>query len=597
MCGIIGSLGPQFSKKDVQQGLDTIQHRGQDERTFVQVAEDVFFGMNRLSIQDLTPNLYPFRYQHYWLIFNGEIYNHAELKKLLAQKGYKCKTTCDAEVILPLFKFFGIQGLKKLNGMFTIAIYDEQTKDLYLARDLFGEKPLYYTQHGSSVFFASELKAFPINIKKLSSTAIPEFLSFGFINGRRTFFEKIYKVQPGECIQFHLSQNRSHFFDHLSNHLAKTKDLERLTEDELVEKLALQLPQIIERKLCGESSIGLFLSGGLDSSLLAAVAQKISAQPIFTYSMGFSQTNQDESTDALHVARAIGTTHHHQTFSLKEVAPVWQDMLEQLDEPIADPAFLPTFLLAKRAQKDVKVVLTGEGADEIFSGYQRYQRFKATAFLHQTSIAALLQKISATPLNAYKLFAHPDTGYSPVSYPLLWKLSDQRRKKYLEVVQQVWQETVQQEADIQTLKTPFNLQLHDLRHYVPEQLCMKTDKILMRYGIESRAPYLDKSLLYFLNFPQTDKRLLRRVAEQYLPPEICNKKKHGFSIPLQQLFTTILKKPVTQLYSPHPFIKDWVTQSEIRAVLSNWDPQDNATQNTVWNLIVLNTWLKKHVGS
>ncbi len=595
MCGIVGGFGSRCQKRDILTGLELLQHRGKDEQFFAQCASHAFLGMNRLSIQDSQPGLYPFKYKQYSLLLNGELYNLAELTKHLLKKGIKCKTKCDAEVILPLFDLYGSEAFKMLDGMFAIAIYDEQRKAISLARDLFGEKPLYYTVVDDSLFFASETQALPAFTHQIDESAIPEFLTFGFLNSSRTFYKQVMKVLPGEFVQISHGKVIKNQFDVLSNYLDTR--LDQATTESTSNELEKRLQKITHKKIAGESPIGLFLSGGLDSSLLAALLQKETKNKLFTYSIGFEKANHDESREAKLVSEKLQTKHQHLLFSEKEIAPIWHQIHSRGDEPFTDPAILPTFLLAKAAKKDVKVVLTGEGADEIFGGYRRYQRYCFSQKTQNDAIADLIAKKLPVPLNLFKLFASPQKSYTPVSYGLFWNT---HRKVYLDMIEKVWQETIELEPNMKNLSIPQSLQLHDLRHYVSEQLCMKTDKILMQHDIESRAPYLDKTLLPYMQLAGRDmassptsenKQLLREVASRYLPDEIVHKPKHGFSLPIGDLLQHSLREDVEKLYKAHPLLTNYLNPKEITAVLDSFFQGNVRKKNDVWNLLTINTWL------
>jgi asparagine synthase (glutamine-hydrolysing) len=244
MCGILGGCGSRCQKQDILTGLDLLQHRGKDERFFAQCASHVFLGMNRPSIQDSQPGLYPFKYKQYSLLLNGELYNLAELTKHLLKKGVTCKTKCDAEVILPLFDLYGSDAFKMLDGMFAIAIYDEQKKTISLARDLFGEKPLYYTIIDDSCFFASEIQALPAFTHRVNELVIPEFLTFGFLNANRTFYQDVMKVLPGEFVQINKGKLVRKQFDTLSNHLDT-----QTTSSHLAADLDKRLQKIAHKKI------------------------------------------------------------------------------------------------------------------------------------------------------------------------------------------------------------------------------------------------------------------------------------------------------------------------------------------------------------
>lgn len=597
MCGIVGGLGPACKKNQILVGQKQLEHRGKDESVFSCCGQAGFWAMNRLSIQDTQTGLYPFRYKHFELIFNGEIYNLATLTQILKKHGIKLKTKCDAEIILPLFDLFGTAAFEKIDGMFAIAIFDNKQDCFYLARDLFGEKPLYYVQTQKACYFASELPALPATVHHLSPQAIPEFLTFGFLNHNRTFYQDVFKVLPGECVQLSPTILHTTQFSKLSNYVDKSKIY--TSENKQVADLTQKLQKIVAKKMVGEAPIGIFLSGGLDSSLLTALVQTENRQQnlnsVFTYSIGFHSKENDESAAAIAVAKHLHTKHTQVQFDHQDLKRTWQKLTAAGDEPISDPASFATLLLAERAQQDVKVIFTGEGADEIFGGYSRYAKMQFTHVFNSNWLSKLLAAQTETSLNVYKLFTQVASCYSPVSYLGLWQ-NQENRSLYLGWLSQVWQETVRLEPAFSQLKLPHNLQLYDLKHYVAEQLCMKVDKMLMQQTIESRAPFLDKSLLPFLqlNDSSRPKFLLRQVAQEYLPSEIVNQPKHGFSLPLKQILTGPLQAELKQLEAAHVELTKIISQTEISKLSRAFQNGHSSLNNTIWNLVTLNSWLLQH---
>lgn len=598
MCGIIGFSGTQFSKKDLYRGLKNIKHRGPDETISFKINEEDYFGMVRLAIRDTKNNLYPFKFKNLSLIYNGEIYNQDLIKNKLSKKiNYKYKTFCDAEIILPLYDLYGPTVFKILQGMFAIAIYDNKKKQIIISRDIFGEKPLYYYYDKKSFFFASEVNAFPKKIKTISSNAIENYLALGFNPTPQTFFKNIYKVNPGQTVIFNTeSKNISKFtFNNIDKILNKTT-LTRLSNHQKILKLEKNLKRIFKRKIVSDVPIGVFLSGGLDSSLLAALIQQNSKTPLKTFSIKFEEQDINESHFSNLISKHLKTDHQEITFSTKDIEKNWDEIINEMDEPICDPALFPTFLLARYAKKYCPVILTGEGADEIFGGYQHYSK----EFLAE-KIFLLLRKIPSNNkislllpnLKTYRLFSKIQYHYTSVGYKTFWLLNIKMRKKYQELIQNSWENIPK--------KYPLNLKMqrYDLKHYVAEQLCMKVDKMTMKHSIESRAPFLDTKLLSFMKESanlasknKPTKYLLKKVAQKYLPLEIVQREKQGFSLPLVKILNGPLNKQVNLLKNPHPLLKEIIPRKTINKITKDLKKGHKTYSLTLWNLITLDTWLK-----
>lgn len=595
MCGILGTTA-QVSGKQFLQCLDILHHRGPDERVHYQ-SKVVHFGMQRLAIQDLTPHLYPFAYEGKVLIFNGELYNKAVLRKLLTQKTpYRFHTACDAEVILPLIHHFGWQSLAYLQGMFSIAVYDERAHSITLARDMFGEKPLYYacSPQTRDFWFSSELKALPRAVCSLDATALADYLDFGFRPGVGTMYTDVKKVAPGHIVSYNL---RTHVITTDSYASLKSTPQYGQSFSSTVKKLDKTLQDIVRRKMIADVPVGCFLSGGVDSSLITALAQQEATAPLHTYSIAFAGHAEDESPFAQQVARHLGTQHHEISYTAQNIERDWDAVLYHLDEPVCDPAVFPTFSLAAEARKDVSVILTGEGGDEIFSGYERYQRERWLEVVRSIlPVSSLPEHLLEMHYTLWRTLTPLRSHYTSVNYLTPW-ISQSHWDRYKKRIAELWEavtplcplsdETVQ-------------LQLFDLHHYVAEQLCMKVDKMCMAHSVESRAPFLDARLLPFMEPSAHEmkrlnisKPLLKKVAEQYLPHQCIYRKKQGFSLPLNSWLSGPLANKRRHLHDLHPCIKELYGKNTGQELLSMFN-SGKKCDLTIWNVLIADTWLKAH---
>jgi asparagine synthase (glutamine-hydrolysing) len=612
MCGIIGQLSSSENTVDVDRGLTKIAHRGPDERILFDLkhrngnTETSFgrIGMVRLAIRDIQVGLYPFKYKENLLVFNGEIYNYTELKNILLSKGYSCKTTCDAEVLLPLYELYGHKAFKMIKGMFAIAIIDTNTQRITLTRDIFGEKPLFYSNKKNYFFFASELTAFPSEIRKINKNAIKNYLSIGFNPAPETFYENVYKVKPGEVVEFDEKNGlRKNQIQSISKSFISQERFDETHNQTTSKKLEHLLIKIIKEKMVSDVPVGVFLSGGIDSSLIAALAQRVSRHKLHTFSVGIDSVAIDESNKSQLVAKKIKSHHHHIQFSTKDIANYWKTLIQTHNELICDPALFPTFLLAKEAKKFCTVILTGEGADEIFSGYDRYRKELLLSEIVHKNIPVQWFKKLIHYIPSYKLFrafSSYNMHYVPVSYTSLWQNSTKYRKKYTQLIESLWEE-LHLPNEIPLIA---KLQLFDLSHYVSEQLCQKTDSMTMLSSIEARSPYLDTRLLGFLkesslhhsqkNTYKGSKILLRDVAKKYLPLEIITQKKQGFSIPVKSVMQQELSLELQNtLTNPHPYLREYLDNNKnLSSYFSKPNIENDSESLTMWNILTLDHWLK-----
>lgn len=585
MCGIIGSTNPEIDFQTLRSCLQKINHRGPDETVIKKFDNtQVTFGMKRLAIRDLQPNLYPFSYQNCQLIINGEIYNTAEIRKLIPH--FQPKTSCDAELILPLYCQYGTKCFNFLTGMFAVAILDLQKNELILARDKFGEKPLYYSTAGQSLFFASEITAFPSIYKQIDPQVIPSFLTFGFLPSSNTFYQHIHKIKPGQFLRYSLKNHhfQTETYCQIFDSLNAATSLSNSTE--IINSLDRDLNSIISSKMSSDVPLGVFLSGGLDSSLITAIAQHHSSAPINTFSVGFKNSSVDESKYSLLASKYIGTKHHFLNITSSDVVKNWKKIFSALDEPISDPAIFPTYFLSKLASKSVKVVLSGEGADEIFGGYTPYHKEKVAAKFRLIESNFLDQLLLAIPTHQqWRALTQIQSHYTQTIYQILWLNSFHSRQKYLHLIQDSWQPILDHYGHSTRQLIPSLLQIYDLTNYLPEQLCMKVDKMTMQHSLECRAPFLDQKLLRYLS---QDKYLLQQVAKKYLPSTIYNRPKHGFALPLNSWFKKELKSELKKLAQLHPLIRPYVSQNTVKILVQS------KNEMSLWNLVCLNSWLNLH---
>ncbi|MCS7185062.1 MAG: asparagine synthase (glutamine-hydrolyzing), partial [bacterium] len=369
MCGIAGYLAKENHFEELKEAVKSLIHRGPDDEGFFNF-ENLNLGFRRLSIIDLEAGKQPMKYKNSVIIFNGEIYNFLELKEKMLKDGIQFETRSDTEVLLKHIHFYGYEKtLEEINGMFAFAYYNTSKKELFLARDRAGKKPLYYYYDGSRFAFASEVKALLklrfVN-KNIDFKALLNYLFYGYVPSPMSIYEKIYKLEPATymIVDNNLKIKKAKYW--------KIEASEEFTnEEEFIEVLRNRLYKAVRIRLISDVPLGVFLSGGIDSSLVASIAAKYTNR-LKTFSIGFEEKEFSEVEDAKKTAKHIGSEHYYEILSPKKAIELVPKLMNYLDEPFADPSFFPTFLLSEFTKKYVTVALGGDGGDELFAGYPTY---------------------------------------------------------------------------------------------------------------------------------------------------------------------------------------------------------------------------------
>ncbi len=546
MCGIVGFVGKQRQKEEIlERMMDRIKHRGPD--SFGKYTTDeVAFGFRRLSIIDLESGTQPMFNEdgQIALVFNGEIYNSPELRERFLAKGHVFANRSDSETILHGYEEYGEKLVRELRGMFGFAIWDNRKGRLFLARDFFGIKPVYYAMIGGNLVFASEIKSileFPGYKKEVNLEALEQYLSFQYSNLRETFFKGIYHLPPGHYLTYsHGELNITQYFDPTLEPTSKE------SQDAVVQKLDAVLADSVEKHMLADVEVGAFLSSGVDSSYIAA---KFSGKKTFTVGF-FDENNQyNETHYAKECAKFLGLENVSHTITEEEYWGEMPKIMYHMDEPLADPAAIALYFVAREAAKHVKVVTSGEGADEFFGGYTIYRE------------PLSLRWVDWLPLGFRKkvaeLAARLPEGFKGRSY--LIRASRPVQERFIGNANIFSEEERKQILRVQTkAKSPQNLlggqykkmaryddttkmQYIDLTNWLPGDILLKADKMSMAHSLELRVPFLDKEVFAVARTLRTGMKLkkgttkyaFRRVAEKYLPEFTTNKKKLGFPVPIR----------------------------------------------------------------
>ena len=556
MCGIAGIVsfeGRPVMLAELRQMCAALAHRGPDDEGFY-VAPSAGLAMRRLSIIDLTTGRQPVSNEDgtVWAVFNGEIYNFQELRRELEARGHSFSTGTDTEVIVHLYEERGPRCVEALRGMFAFAVWDEREQSLLLARDRVGIKPLSYCQVGGRLAFASELKALlelPEVERVVNPTALGHVLAFLTTPQADSIVQGVHKLEPGMVLVASRQGVRlSRYWD-----LEWAPDYGR-SEADFVEDLQARLEESVRLHMVSDVPLGAFLSGGIDSSAVVATMARLSPQPVKTFSIGFAEDDYNELEYARQVARAFGTEHHELVLQ-PDVLSVLEDLAWHLDEPFGDPSAIPTYMVSKLAADHVTVVLSGDGGDELFAGYDRY-RVEAKERRRDRIPAAARRTLGALARHApermrgrnFLRHLALDGRDRYLDARAFFRRDEQRELFQPDVFTLVsggdpWREMGAHltEPDRHWLSS---LQHLDTRAYLPLDILAKVDRMSMAHSIEARVPLLDHKLMEFaatippaLKLRQgTSKYIFKRALRGRLPASILERPKKGFSIPLGRWF-------------------------------------------------------------
>ncbi len=618
---------------------DCLYKRGPDDSGFfVDSNNNIGLGHRRLSILDLSPAGHqPMANddQTIWIVFNGEVYNFAEIRKELEVKDYKFKSNSDTEVIIKSYQEWGIDCIKKFRGMFAFAIWDEKKEKLFLVRDRAGVKPLYYYFKDNLLLFSSELKSFhkhPKFEKEINFSALALFLQFGYISAPYTIFDNAYKVKPGHYLEFNKdgSFKEKKYWDIVDFYLAEKTDK---TEEKIEEELEQILTESFKYRMVSDVPVGVFLSGGIDSSLVTALLQKNSKIPLKTFTIGFNEKEYDEAPHAKKIAEHLKTDHHELYCAAKDALEIIPKLPEIYDEPFGDSSAIPTYLVSKFAREKVAVALSADAGDELFCGYssykslsEHYRVISRTNSLLLSCCSFLLHVIPSVFLsNIYNLFSFMlprQTNVSNKIYkfkkiikykgekllPALVKnghshwLEDQistlLKKQYRPLL------TNFSEFDkVKDLDPMTQMQAVDFKTYLPDDILVKVDRAAMAVSLESREPLIDHKIAEYIAQVPIDlkykngqsKYILRKILYKYVPKELLERPKQGFAIPMDKWLKNDLKPLLEKYLSEERIKKQGIFDEKyIKESLGGYLSGKSDSAYKFWFLLVFQMWYEKY---
>ncbi|MEQ8324594.1 MAG: asparagine synthase (glutamine-hydrolyzing) [Vicingaceae bacterium] len=614
MCGFSGIFSSnKLEENDVRklkQSLTLLEHRGPDDRGLY-VNEGIGLAHARLSILDLSQSAHqPMTdaEDRYVLVYNGECYNYKSIRKDLEQHGEFFLSTGDTEVVLKLLKRKGFKGLAEINGFFALAFYDRLTQELLLARDAMGIKPLYYSQNGNTLCFSSEMKPLLVLSEKqrLDKNSLEAYFHLNYVPAPFSITSGIKKVPPGSYTILKSDQSVK-FSNYTSMDSTEIKDVKDASGDNLMNLIETS----VRDRLISDVPLGTFLSGGLDSSIITAMAAR-HQQGTQSFTMVFKGSGQyDESADAAQVAKALGTHHNEVEISENDLLMAIPEMLNKMDEPFADSSAIATNLLSKEVKKSVGVALSGDGADELFGGYHKHRALlwsfqhpiysKLLAVIHpiinqlpSSRESGLYNAVRSMERLSRSASKRPDVRYwdwAGYGNPVLKKLLHESRFGPAQFLNSITGKDIKNFDDC--LET-------DLKMVLEGDMLVKTDRYSMRNGLEVRVPMLDRRIVRFARRLAVDQKvslgqgklIMREAAKKILPLSVINKKKHGFEVPLKQWLNRELETLSIELLNPQVLIEQGLFNinavSELQHMVKK--PASNNAEYAIWNLMVFNQW-------
>lgn len=624
MCGIAGIVGAAddrwIDRVLIHKMCQTIVHRGPDEEGWI-VKQGAGLGMRRLSVIDLAGGQQPVfsEDRKVWVVFNGEIYNFQELRKELEDRGHRLQSHTDTEVIAHLYEDFGSDCVHRLRGMFAFALFDERRRRLLLARDRLGKKPLHYAIAGGRLFFGSEIKAILAAAPELSVTdpqALLQYFYFGYIPDPATAFTTIKKLSPGHLLEFENGDLRIRQYWDLPKYSTHSPS----SEQECIEQLEKRLDEAVRIRLIADVPLGALLSGGIDSSTVVALMARASSRPLKTFSIGFRQADFNEAAHARIVAEKF-RTEHHELFLEPKVVETVDSLSHGLEEPFGDSSMLPTYYVSCLARKHVTVVLSGDGGDEIFAGYDRYR-------IHARR--GKFNKLPAAMGSFYRRQLYPRLPRGLRGRRLIYNLSLPARERYVDMISflpgwerdtpllaRSFRESTRNTEDPQQIMFRHleranaeddlsRIQYLDTKTYLAEDILTKVDRMSMATSLEVRSPFLDHVLVEWASglAPQwklrgdQQKYILRKLAERVgIPASILSLPKRGFAVPLVHWMRNEMKEFIlTTLTEPRTLQRGYLDPVGVNVLLSEHFSLRRDHSDTIWRLLMFELWHRNYLA-
>jgi asparagine synthase (glutamine-hydrolysing) len=616
MCGIAGLFslcGKSVTQDEVQSMCDAMTHRGPDDDGYY-TSSDVGLGMRRLSIIDIDGGHQPVHNEDrsVWVVFNGEIYNFKSLRSLLQRQGHRFYTDTDTEVIVHLYEQYGEACVEKMRGMFAFAIWDERRKTLLLARDRLGIKPLFYTTVDGRLAFGSELKVLlqlPELKRELSWSSVNHLFSAMCTPSDESIIEGVHKLKPGYLLTASAKQGvrvRQYWDVEFDPNYGKS-------ESYFIEGLRDLLEESVKLRLIADVPLGAFLSGGVDSSAVVATMSRLTNGPVKTFSIGFPDKDFNELDYARRVARQFGTDHHELVVD-PNVLGLIDDLAWYLDEPFGDSSAIPTYMVSKLAAEHVKVVLSGDGGDELFAGYDRYIKERTERKIGKIpsplrQIAGFTGSLMPEGMKGRNFLRHLAYNGADRYFDANILFREAEKVSLFEpdaytVIQKedprsVWRGLL----DNGKMHWLSSLQYMDIKNYLPNDILTKVDRMSMAHSIEARVPLLDHKFVEFAaTIPpemklkgKTSKYIFKKAMEGILPNEILYRPKRGFAIPLGRWFRGQLSLYVRDLLLSRKSLDRGLFRKTYIERLIEMNDRGRSLDLQLWTLITFELWCRRFI--
>jgi len=639
MCGIFGLVNykRKIEESEILSSSNLLEHRGPDDSGYEIIEQEnsnILLLHRRLSILDLSPlGHQPMKNEdgNYLIILNGEIYNFKEIRKELENFGYKFKSNSDTEVALYSFIKWGPECIKKFIGMFAFAILDKINQKIFLFRDRPGVKPLYYYFDNDVFIFGSELKPFYVipefaQKKQIDVDALALFFIYNYIPAPYAIWQNVKKLLPGHWLEYDIRKKQSNIIKYwdVYDFYNQPISYDKLDENAILEELEKLLVSSFKYRLVSDVPVGIFLSGGLDSSLVTALLQKNSTEKLKTYTIGFYENEENEAPYAKKIAEYLGTDHHEHYCSINDALNIIPNLPYYYDEPFADPSMIPTTLVSKIARQYVTVVLSADGGDEIFGGYSKYISItskisnlkKLNNIFNNNILYSLIENLS---LQFNRKFT--ETSFA-MKFRKLVEVSNGKltSARYLDIISQNFSEIeikslmnnlgfrkpytyFNSENELKNISDLNKIMAVDYKTYMVDDILVKVDRATMSVSLEGREPLLDHRIIEFMaKLPDTykirdgkTKYLMRKILEKHIPKELWERPKQGFAIPGNHWFHNELKYLFDEYLINSNRSSGLLNKKYVNNIVSNYFNKYNKNSNylRIWSLLMWEMWFKK----
>ena len=633
MCGVAGFVDFNLvsGKSELIDMTDVLYHRGPNDSGYELFETNnavVGLGHRRLSILDLSLHGHqPMTFENYTIVYNGEIYNFKEIRTELEKYNYTFFSDSDTEVILKAYHKWGIKSVDKFNGMFLIIIYDKDSNKIQIIRDRAGVKPCYYYFKSDLFLFSSELKSFhkhPSFEKQIDFDSLGAYLQYGYITEPRSIFENTHKLESGYYLDIDLdtkSINKHQYWDVIDFY---EKPKLKIDEEEALDEIEKLMISSFEYRMVADVPVGVFLSGGYDSSVVTAILQSGKADKINTFTIGFKEKDFDESPYAKQVAKYLGTNHTEYYCTQKDAIDILPKLCEIFDEPFGDVSSIPTTLVSKLARKDVTVSLSADGGDEIFAGYSKYDlclkylnKFSKVPSFMRPMLFSGMKMIDPKKLPYFKNTYNFETKYLKAMNALeakdssgILKMTSQHfTKSQIDNLLKPKIKSFSSNFDLNVLDNNDSLNKMlaiDYKTYMVDNVLTKVDRATMSVGLEGREPLLDYRIIEFMaQLPSelkykngVKKYLLKKITHKYLPQKLMDRPKMGFGVPISDWFKDELKVYFMTYLSEERLEREGIFNVEEVVLLRNrFLNGDNESVRRLWFILMFELWYEKWINN